>query len=378
MNPATKATATAKSAARRVDTFQERRPWLAFPYGVLRKFGEDQAGNLAALIAYYGFFSIFPLLLVLVTVLGMVLRGHPAMQQRVLGSALAQFPVLGNQIQHNIGSLRGGGLALIIGILLTLWSGLGVVKATETAMNSIWNVPFRQRPNFLFSTLRALLMLAVLGAITLAAAIVGGFGAGGGSWLKMVAGIVLSLALNFALFLLAFRILTAAPIDWDDLWIGAALGAVAWTLLQALGGYYVSHQLRSASEVYGTFAVVIGLLAWIYLGAQITLLGAEINVVRARHLWPRSLVQEAPAEHPSERSDAVHGRTAEAEAKPPTDADQRALGHYAEQEERRHDEDVHVAFNHPPEAKPATRAGPGTETEAPAGPRRTEPERRPR
>jgi YihY family inner membrane protein len=357
MNPATKATSTAKSAARRVDTFQEHRPWLAFPYAVVRKFGEDQAGNLAALIAYYGFFSVFPLLLVLVTVLGMVLRGHPGLEQRVLGSALAQFPVIGTQIQRNVHSLQGGGLALVIGIVLTLWSGLGVVKATETAMNTVWNVPYRKRPNFIFSTLRALLMLAVLGVITLAAAVVGGVGAGSGSWLRVVAGLMLSLALNFALFLLAFKILTAAPVAWDDLWIGAALGAVAWTVLQALGGYYVSHQLRSASEVYGAFGTVIGLLAWIYLGAQITLLGAEVNVVRARRLWPRSLVQEPP----------------------PTEADRRALGHYAEQEERRHDEDVHAAFNHQPDSDPEPESE--SESEAAtgaAGTRRPAPGQRPR
>ena len=332
MNVAGKAATTAKAVARRADSFQARRPWVAFPYAVVRKFGEDQAGNLAALIAYYGFFSVFPLLLVLVTVLGMTLRGHPDLQQRVLGSALAQFPVIGTQMRRDIHSLQGGGLALAIGIALTLWSGLGVVRAVETAMNTVWNVPFKQRPNVVFSTLRALLMLAVLGIITLAATIVGGVGAGSGSWLTAVAGVAGSLTLNFALFLLAFRILTAVTVAWDDLWIGAAISAVAWTTLQALGGYYVSHQLRSASEVYGTFAAVIGLLAWIYLGAQVTLLGAEVNVVRARRLWPRSLVQE----------------------RPPT------LSHYAEQEERRHDEDVRAVFAQEPEPQP--------ERQTPAGP----------
>lgn len=337
MNPTSKATSAAKSAALRLDRFQEHRPWLAFPYAVVRKFGEDQAGNLAALIAYYGFFSVFPLLLVLVTVLGMVLRDHPGLQQRVLDSALSQFPVLGTQIRENVHSLRGGGLPLAIGIALTLWSGLGVLKTTETALNTVWNVPFKQRPNFLFSTLRALLMLVVLGAITLAAAVAGGAGAGSGAPLKVAAGVAGSLALNFALFLLAFRILTAVPVAWEDLWIGAAIGAVAWTVLQALGGYYVSHQLRSASEVYGTFGTVIGLLAWIYLGAQVTLLGAEVNVVRARRLWPRSLVQEPP----------------------PREGDRRALGHQAEQEERRADEDVRATFEPAPE--------PPRERQAPAG-----------
>ena len=329
MNPAKQA----KSIARNADSFQRRQGWLAFPYAVVRKFGEDQAGNLAALIAYYGFFSVFPLLLVLVSVLGMVLGGHPALQQRVLGSALAEFPVLGTQLKGNIRALHGGGVTLAVGIALTLWSGLGVVKAAETAMNTVWNVPFKERPNFLYATVRALLMLAVLGIITLAAAVVAGVGTGGGSWWQAVLGVAASLLLNVLLFLLAFMILTAAPVGCAQLWPGAVVGAVAWTVLQAFGGYYVGHQLKSASEVYGTFALVIGLLGWIYLGAQVTLLAAEINVVRAKRLWPRSVVQEPPL----------------------TEADQRALRHYAEQEERRHDEDVHADFDHQPrQQRPAS------------------------
>ena len=67
----------------RIDAFQQRRKWLAFPFAVVKKFGDDRAGNLAALIAYYGFFSLFPLLLVMVSVLGFILRGHPDLQSRI-------------------------------------------------------------------------------------------------------------------------------------------------------------------------------------------------------------------------------------------------------------------------------------------------------
>ena len=302
---------------RKVDAFQKRHAALAFPIAVVRKFGDDQAGNLAALIAYYGFFSLFPLLLVLVTVLGMVLSNNPDLQTRILDSALANFPVIGTQIK--IEALEGSGVTIAVGIALTLWSGLGVIKATQTAMNTVWNVPFEHRPNFLKSTLRALIMLGVLGVMTLASAAAGTVAGGSSQWWLVVLGLAVSLVTNLFLFLLAFRVLTSENLTWSDVLPGAAVGSVAWTTLQALGGFYVSRELQGASDVYGTFAVVIGLLAWIFIGAELTLLAAEVNVVRKRHLWPRSLVQP-----------------------PFTDADVEALTRYAKQEGRRPEERIDV------------------------------------
>ncbi len=313
-----------KEILRKVDAFQKRHPAIAFPFAVVKKFGDDHAGNLAALIAYYGFFSLFPLMLVLVTILGMVLRNNPDLQQRIVDSALANFPVIGTQISRNVHALDGNGVALGVGIALILWSGLGVIKAVQTAMNTVWNVPFEHRPNFLTSTLRALVMLAVLGALTLASAAAGSVGAGSDHWWSLVLGLAISLVMNFTLFMLAFRILTSENLTWGDVMPGAVVGAVAWTALQAFGGYYVSHQLRGASEVYGTFAVVIGLLAWIFIGAQVTLLAAEVNVVRKRHLWPRSLVPP-----------------------PFTNADVQALTHYAKQEDPRPEERIDVEVEGP-------------------------------
>jgi membrane protein len=309
----------ATRALRAVDRFLRGRPWLAFPFAVLKKFGDDQAGNLAALVAYYGFFSLFPLMLVFVTILGMVLRGNTGLQKSIVDSALAKFPVIGTQISQNVHSLTGSGLTLAIGIGLTLWAGLGVLRVMQTAMNAVWNVPRQRRPNFVASTLRAVIMLAVLGAITLASAAAGGVGSGSGSWWWAMTGILASLVLNFALFMLAFRILTTEELSWSDVRVGAIVAAVAWTLLQAVGGYYVSHELKGASDTYGTFATVIGLLAWITLGAQVTLLAAEVNVVRKRRLWPRGLVQP-----------------------PLTDADRRALTDDADQQERSPEKDVDV------------------------------------
>jgi YihY family inner membrane protein len=312
----------AERLLRRADKQQQRRAWIAFPYAVMKKFGDDQAGNLAALVAYYGFLSLFPLMLVLVTLLGLLLRNNPELQDTIRASALANFPVVGQQISNNIHSLRGSGLALGIGLALSLWAGLGVMKALQTAMNAVWNVPYRHRPNFWVSLLRAIIMLLVLGVITIASAAAGSVGGGSDDWLVGILGIAMSVVLNLVLFLLAFRILTTEDVTWGDVFPGALVAALAWTTLQAIGGYIVSHQLQGASNTYGTFAIVIGLLAWIYLGAQMTLFAAEVNVVRKRRLWPRAIVQP-----------------------PLTEADERALKSYAEQEARRPEEDINVRID---------------------------------
>jgi uncharacterized BrkB/YihY/UPF0761 family membrane protein len=162
----------------------------------------------------------------------------------------------------------------------------------------------------------------VLGAITIASAAAGSVGGGSDDWLVGILGIAMSVVLNLVLFLLAFRILTTEDVTWGDVFPGALVAALAWTTLQAIGGYIVSHQLQGASNTYGTFAIVIGLLAWIYLGAQMTLFAAEVNVVRKRRLWPRAMVQP-----------------------PLTEADERALKSYAEQEARRPDEDINVRID---------------------------------
>jgi YihY family inner membrane protein len=282
---------------RRIDNFQQRHKLIAFPFAVVKKFGDDQAGYLAALIAYYGFFSLFPLLLVLVSLLGFVLHGNPHLQQSILNSALRNFPVIGPQLTRDVSALKSG-TALGIGIAGTLWAGLGVTMAAQYAMNRIWDIPRRDWPNFLFSRIRGMILLGLLGTITVASTFLSGFGSSSAGptlsvidVLLRIGGIAVSLLLNGVLFTLAYRVLTVKNLGWRTVLPGAITAAVLWTSLQSLGGFYVTHQLKNASEVYGTFAAVIGLLVWIYLGAQITLYCAEINVVRARHLWPRGMFQ---------------------------------------------------------------------------------------
>jgi YihY family inner membrane protein len=274
-----------------IDAWQRRRPSTAFPFAVVKKFGDDHAGHLAALVAYYSFFSIFPLLLVLTTILGRVLESRPDLRDDLLDSALAQFPVIGDQLRDSTGSIPGSGLALVIGIVGAIWGGMGAMMAMQNALNGVWNVPYTERPNMVKGRVRALVMLGLFGlgivGLTAASSVAGLVGDIG------VLGDVTSLAVAFALgvglFLCAFRVLTDAPTTWGDVLPGAVAAALAWSVLQVLGGAFVQHVVANASSTAGVFAVVIGLLSWLYLVAQLTVLSAEINVVRREGLWPRSM-----------------------------------------------------------------------------------------
>ena len=275
---------------RAFDRFQQRHRWLSIPIAVVRKFGDDGAGDQAALIAYWGFFSLFPLLLVFVTVLGFVLVHHPDAQKAVLDSALKDIPLIGSQLKTN--SLKGNGLALAIGIVVTLLSGLAVTLSTQKAFDRVYAIPYRRRANFLTSRLRGVGSLAILGALQVISTGASGLVAGGigGEWLT-IAGIALSLLLNVALFAAVFRLLTSKEIHMSEMWPGVFASAVLWELLQLVGGVYIAHVVKGASATYGTFATVIGLLTWLFLGARVVVYSAELNTVLARGLWPRSLLE---------------------------------------------------------------------------------------
>jgi YihY family inner membrane protein len=290
----------AQRLLRRADAAQRGRPFLAFPVAVLKKFGDDRASQLAALIAYYGFFSLFPLLLVFATVVAIVVRDDPALQQRLIDSALKQFPVVGTRIGDSVKELAGSPVALVVGIVGALWSGAAVVTAAQHAMDEVWDVPRAERPSILARSLRALVLLVVFAGAIVVSALLAGVDGGTGVAaiaLRAVSMVALTL-LSFALFAFAFRVLTVADVRWRQVVPGSAVAAVAWTLLLLLGSWLVDRQIRNASQAYGFFAIVIGLLTWIFLVAQVFVLSAEVNVVRARHLWPRSLVDP-----PLERKD---------------------------------------------------------------------------
>jgi YihY family inner membrane protein len=306
-----------------LDRRQQRSRRLSFVAAVIKKFGDDQAGQLAALIAYYGFVSLFPLLLVLVTVLGFVLQGDPGEQKRILDGALGQFPIIRDQLK--LESLTGSSVGLTVGVIGSLLAGMGITGATQNAFNRIWHVPFKNRPNFIHAHLRGLRMLAILGTLSIVSTTAAGFvGSSSHAAPAVVAGVLVAFVFNLALFMSAFKLLTAVEISWRELLPGVIVAAVFWQILQHLGGFYVDHELKKTGPLYGIFALVLGLLAWLYLGAQLTMFAAEVNVVKVRRLWPRSFFGE-----------------------PLLDADRRALTSSAETEERVHEENVEVSFDEP-------------------------------
>jgi membrane protein len=309
----------AMAPLRRFDRFQQRHNSLAIPLAVVKKFGDDQGGSLAALVAYYSFFSLFPLLLVFVTVLGFVLQGNPSAQHSVEQSVLGQFPVIGSQIQ--VHALEGHAIALVIGLVTSLLAGLGVTQAAQNALDRVWAVPFKHRPSFLQARLRGLALLVSLGLLFLIATVVSGLVTGGlGGPLLKVAGIALSLLLNFALFFAAFRLMTSADVGTERIWTGVIVAGIFWEILQVVGGYYIGHVLKKTTGTYAQFGLVIALLVWLHLGAQMTLYAAEVNVVVDRKLYPRSLFGPVVA------------------------ADKETLTALAKVEERTEDEKVEVRF----------------------------------
>jgi membrane protein len=276
----------AKAPLRAFDSFQQRHRALAAPLGVVKKFNDDEGGSMVSLIAYRAFFSLFPLLLLLTTVLGYVLAGNDELRREVVDSTLAQFPVIGTQLRG--GSLAGNGLALAVGVVGSLLAGLGVVLETEKSFDRVWEVPDEQQGGFVGSRLRAIGLLVVLGGLAVVSTIVASLVSGGADLFGPVWGIVIATALNLVVFGAVFRLLTSNEIPLGDLVVGIVIATIAWEALQLLGGWYVSNEVKNATQVYGTFALVIGLLAWIHLGAMAVVMAAEANVVRARRLWPRS------------------------------------------------------------------------------------------
>ncbi|HVC69566.1 MAG TPA: YhjD/YihY/BrkB family envelope integrity protein [Acidimicrobiales bacterium] len=311
---------------RRFDGFQQRHGVPSFVIGVMKKFGDDSAGSLAALIAYYGFLSLFPLLLILTTLLGLVFANDAGLHDRIIHSTLGQFPIVGQQLASKSGihSLKSGSVVgLVVGLLVLVWGSSGVSQAAQRAMAEVWNIPGVIRPGFGPRLGRSLVFLGLLGLDVVATTFLAGFVTigQGRAWVQMLAGL-LGLVINMVLYVTGFRILTPKSIATRQLIPGGVLAGTGWTVLQYAGTLLVGHTLRHANQTYGYYGSVLGLISFLYLASQLTIYAAEVNVVLARRLYPRSI------------------------APPPlTPADEAVLRSLAEQRERRPEQRVQVVFS---------------------------------
>lgn len=280
----------------RFDAYQRRHPPLGFALGVLYKAFDDRAPYLAALVTYYAFVSIFPLLLLFVSIMGFVLQSDPSLRVHIVNSAVGDLPAIGTLLKQNIQGFKGSTAGVVLGVIGVGYGGLGATQASQYAFNHIYAVPRNEQPNPLRSRVRSLGLLVILGTAILVSTGInvlianrGSFSSPVGTGLAVI-GYIASLALNVALFSVGFQVLTATELRWRDVIAGGVVGGAMWEILQTLGSLYVVHEVRHGSALYGVFGVVLATIAWVYLVSLVAMLSAEINVVWERRLWPRSLL----------------------------------------------------------------------------------------
>jgi uncharacterized BrkB/YihY/UPF0761 family membrane protein len=321
----------------RVDKLQRRHRVLGIPVAVVYKFFDDQGGYLAAVLTHYAFVAIFPMLLIASSVLGFVLQGHPGLERQILSSALAQFPIVGDQLGRP-GGIQGSAPAVVVGALTATYGVIGLGQAAQNAVNVAWAIPRNSRLNPIVSRLRSLGSLVLAGLALVLVAVLAGVGSqidvfnnrfgGGVHWALLVTTVVI----NAVVLSMMMRWSTPQKDRWRDVLPGAGVIAVMWQVLQLLGGVYVSHVIAKASPMNGSFAVVLGLVALLYVASVMAMLGLEVNVVLGKRLYPRALLTPF--------TDAVQL----------TDADKRVYREYARAQRHKGFERVHVTFGDPPES----------------------------
>ena len=279
----------------RFDGLQRRHPVLGLPIGVIYKYFDDQGPYLAAIIAYYGFFAIFPILLISTSVLGFVLQGNPGLSDRLLDSALSQFPIVGDQLGRPEG-LKGSTTAIVIGAVTAMYGALNLGQALQNAANTAWAVPRNSRANPFMQRLRSLIFLAIggLGVLTIAIAssVLANTDAFGSSLSDDINRVfkVLGFLLTVVVFMMIFHLISGSRTTWRRVLPGAFVTALLWQTLQIAGQAYVSMVINRATAMNATFALVLGLIGFIFLAALMVVIGLEVNVVVARRLWPRALL----------------------------------------------------------------------------------------
>jgi YihY family inner membrane protein len=284
----------------RVDAVQRRHRVFAFPFAVFKRYGEDNGGWVGALISYYGFFSLFPLLVVFVTIATWVLGDRPDLLQRVLEALWSRVPFAADlqaNVEEEVQTLRPNSWATIVSVLVILWGALGVARVLQDTVNTVWGVARFRRPGFLPKIARSLAIIALLGIGLVATGVVAGLTV---TSQFPVVGLVLvallNVALGVAVTLAVYRLGIARPVRYADSLPGAIIMAVGLYGLTLVASLYVKHVVARTAGIYGPFATTIGLLAYVSLVVQVFVYATEVNVVRARHLWPRSLTGRALGE----------------------------------------------------------------------------------
>lgn len=332
---------------RKIDATQQRFTPTAFIFGVVKKYGDDNGGVLVSNLAFSAFRALFPLLLILVTVLGLAASVDAGFRQDVINAVAHQIPQIGGQLTGHVKQLRRSSIiGLIVGLIGLVWGATGLAQAGLFTMEQVWNLPGPARPGYVQRLGRAMEFLGVLGVGVILTTLLASLNTYGKKAVifvilaEVAAGLV-----NVGMYMASFRVLTPKGVPLRRLVPGAVVGGIGWTALQVLGTYLVHHFVHSSSAI-GYFATVLGLVAYLYLAVEITVYAAEVNVVLARRLWPRSIVQP-----------------------PLTEADRVSMALQALQNQRREEQHIEVSFHDRPSGDSAPDSTPQTPQEvAPPAP----------
>lgn len=288
-----------KSLIDHFDNYQRSHKGIGLSFAVFKKYRDDQAGRWAAIFTYYAFLALFPLLLVLTTAVKLIIRNNPQLRNQVIHGAITYFPVVGHDLQQDIHGISKTGIALIVGLALTLFGARGVADVLRSSLDHIWQVPRGKRSGFPGSILRSLGIVVVGGIGLLIAPLVADYTlVFGHSFLFRILSIIITLIMLFLVLVFVVKMSLSIRMPFRQLWVGAAIAAISLEVLQILGGYIVARELKNLNDLYGTFAIVLGLLYWIYLQAQVLFYVFEFDSVRVLKLWPRSIRHPlTPADH---------------------------------------------------------------------------------
>lgn len=246
--------------------------------GTLDGFRVHQSSTGSALVTYYGFISIFPLFLVFTTILGFVLEGNPQLREDIVDSALSKLPLIGDKLASSPEALQGSVVALVVGLLLALWSGMKAFVALQTALDNTNEVAVDDRNSFVQVRLRALGGIVVIGLAQAGSAAINGVVTAAGLPAVGNVGLVVgTVLLNGLVLSFTYRWLTSRELTFRTVLPGSVLAGVLFALLQILGTTIIARSQANAESMYGDFTTTFTLLAWIGLHATVALMGAELN-----------------------------------------------------------------------------------------------------
>lgn len=307
----------------RLDDLQMKHKSLSFGYAIIKKYSQDQGGNQAALITYYGFLSLFPLLVAALSFAELAVFKNAHLKSKIVSALNNYFPLIGNQLQNHVHGVGKAGIALGVSILVTIYGARGVSSSLRQAMDGVWQVPRANRAGGVKGILRSLAIIFIGGAGFIISGVLSSYGAGRSSTVGLrILSLIVSLLLTYVVLLFVLKLSVSIKIPLRSFYIGAAVATIGLQIIQAAGGFLITHELSHFSSLYGSLAIVFVILFWIYLQSRILLYAAEIDTILYFNLWPRSITGFRR-----------------------TDADQKALAMYVKRAELTNDEKVEVNFD---------------------------------